>query len=252
MIARPAQASRAKAREGEDGGGDAERRAAAQEGEAEHDAAERRRPSPATAALRRAGAARRGRGRPARSGVSASRPFPGSRSTSRAGLPAVIASKRTQSTGPASGQHASQASAAADAPPASPIASRTAGRWADPSARGDFGPSTGCGEVERQVEPVGDGEEPGLGAQQAGQGQQGQDRPAGAGALGLDQQGAEAEGDVGEVDVGAQAVGEEGGAGEDDRGGDGADPAVEPERAEPVDEVADQAQRGVGDRPSSP
>ena len=30
-------------------------------------------------------------------------------------------------------------------------------------------------------------------------------------------------------------------------GGDGADPAVEPERAEPVDEVADQPQRDVGD-----
>ena len=83
---------------------------------------------------------------------------------------------------------------------------------------------------QAQVGQVGEGEEPGLGAEQAGRDEEGQDGPAGAGALGLDRQGAEAEGDVGEVDVGAQAVGEEGRAGEDDRGGDGADPAVEPER----------------------
>ena len=65
--------------ERQDGGGDADRAAAAQEGEAEDDAAERRRPSPATAAPRRAGAGRRGRGRPGRSGGRAFRPFRGCR-----------------------------------------------------------------------------------------------------------------------------------------------------------------------------
>ena len=101
--------------------------------------------------------------------------------------------------------------------------------------------------IERQVGEVGDGEEPGLGAQQAGGHEQGQHRPTGPRAPRLDCQGAEAEGYVGEVDVGAEAVGEVGRPGQHDRRRDDADPAVEPERAEPVDEVADQPQRGVGD-----
>ncbi len=106
----------------------------------------------------------------------------------------------------------------------------------------------GClSRPEQQVEQVGEGEEPGLGAQEAGGDEQGEDRPACARAPGLDQQRAEAEGDVGEVDVGAQAVGEEGRPGEDEDRGDGADRAVEPERTEPEDEVADQAEREVGD-----
>ena len=67
----------------------------------------------------------------------------------------------------------------------------------------------GAAEVERQPQPVGDREAPGLGAQEARRDQQGEDRPAGPRLSRLDVESAEAEGDVGEVDVGAQAVGEE-------------------------------------------
>ena len=102
-------------------------------------------------------------------------------------------------------------------------------------------------EVDCQICEVGEGEEPGLGAEEAGEGEEGEDGPACSRAAGLDHERAEREGDVGEVDVGAEPVREVGRPGEDDERRDGSDRAVEPERAEAVDEVADEAEGDVGD-----
>jgi hypothetical protein len=147
------------------------------------------------------------------------------------GLPAVIRSKRAQSSGAEAASSRSFARLRPRMPGPLPQCPAAAVRVV----------------LEEEIGEVGSREEPRLRAEQAGDGQQRQDRRAGPRAPGLEQEGGQHQGDVGKVDEGPQPVGEEGRPGEDDRRREDDDRPVEPVRAQAVDEVDDRGQGQIGD-----